>query len=501
MGTPSSDNQRSYFASKYLVADGGAIAEQTADAGGTTKSIIDAALTQADDYWNGAIGWFDGDTTTVVLRGQPFHIKDFTSSTDTLTLARSLPAAPVEGDTYRLVLGGNYRSDTEVFGLSIDGSQPELISTVGSNITGLTITKASGDLNTGALTAFYDFSLDLLFIKVGSDDYGVGLDVSGDVSDGIVFDDTNNAWIQVDVVSGSLPGTDQTDTYTLAKPERTFVPDYESYETTVDGDGYTRYRLEVVKNNDSADSMESLQCYSEKPSGTDTTIASGILTTDAGSFVATDASDFPLRGFWVEDTTVDDCRYVKYRSGNTLYIQGVEWAILSFDAGSTEIAKGDSIEDETSGATAVVDQIAVTSGTWGGNDAAGTMTLKAVTGTFGDDNNIQVSSSTYAVANGDSALGMRGYTASAWSSTDSIRVMPDVDLGKDAPSTNQFESPATIYTAPDGVSFDNYPDSNEALPITDLSVGGIYGIWRREWIVSDSRGRDDAEDSINYFWG
>jgi len=503
MGTPTADKLRYYFASKYLVADGGTITEQTADSG-TATTIVDAALTQADDYWNGAVGRFEGDTTTAALRGQFFHVKDFTASSDTLTLARSLPGVPVSGDTYKMFIGGNYRGDTELYGLSMNGSLPELISTTGTNVTGLTITKASQQLDIGTMSVFYDFSQDELYIKVGADNYGPGLDVSGDVSAGIITDDTFNGWIQVDVVAGSLPGDNQTDEFILAKPERTLTPDYEGYETAIDGDGYTRYMLEVVKNTDSTDSMVGLEAYTNKPAGTATTMASGGLTTAAGSFVATDASDWDSRGLWVKNTTVNggagDCRYIKYRSANSFYSQAVEWATLSFDGGTTEIVKGATIEDETSGATAVVDQIVVTSGTWGGNDAAGDMILKAVDGDFGDGNNIQVSSSTYAVADGDSALGMRGYTAVSWSPADSIEPMSDVDLGADAPSTDQFENPSTVYTAPENVTFTDYPSTTDALPLTELAAGSIYGIWRREWIVSDARARSDVDSSINSFW-
>lgn len=66
---------------------------------------------------------------------------------------------------------------------------------------------------------------------------------------------------------------------------------------------------------------------------------------------------------------------------------------LAFTSGSTEIEAGDTIEGATSGATALVQSIAVTSGTWAGGNAAGTLTLRRVTGTFQAEN-LDVGSST-----------------------------------------------------------------------------------------------------------
>jgi len=497
MGTPTADKLRWFYPSKYLASDGGTITQQTVDSG-TVNTIVDAALTESDDYWRGAIGWFDGDTTTVALRGQRFYVKTFTASTDTILLSQNLPATPVAGDTYRLVIGGNYRGDIELFGLSLNGSLPELISTTGANITGLTITKASPNLDIGTMTVLYDSTAEVLSIKIDAGDYGEGLDVSGDVTDGIILDSDVEGWIQVDVVSASLPVSNQTDAFIVAKPERTLTPDLWGYEANS-----TRYRLVVVKNTDAADSMVGLEAYTEKPAGTATTISSGGLTTAEGSFVSTDASDWVSRGFWVKNTTVNggggDCRYIKYRSGNSFYSQAVDWATLSFDAGDTEIVKGATIEDETSGATAIVDQIVLTSGAWDGS-AAGDMILKSVVGTFGDDNNIQVSAVTFAVADGDSVLGMRGYTAVTWSPADVIETMTDIDIGSDAPATNQFENPSTINTAPDGVAFSDYGVGNDSLLLAELAVDSNYGVWLRELVVSSARGRSNIDASITCAW-
>lgn len=74
--------------------------------------------------------------------------------------------------------------------------------------------------------------------------------------------------------------------------------------------------------------------------------------------------------------------------------------ILTFDAGSTEIAVDDVVTGGTSGATGIVLAVVLTSGTWGGGDAAGQIVLYNVTGTFQDNEALQVSASTVATSAG-----------------------------------------------------------------------------------------------------
>jgi len=504
MATPTADKLRVYFPSKHLTADGDALPEYTAD-GGTLDTIVDAALTQVDGYWDGALGWFEGDTLTSDLQGQFFHVRSFDAATDTLELSRDLPAAPQAGDTFRLVLGGNWRSSHETFGMLVGGQLPELEPVSGVNITGLTIKKASALLAEGTLTVQYTHSLQILRIKMDAQDLGVGLDVSTSVTDGIIFAADGQAFIQVDVVAGSLPGADRVDTWTLAYPERTLTPDYEGYETKNDVGGKTRYRLECVKNVDSVDPMVDLTVYTGKPAGMGTAVASGhSLGPGAGSFDVDDASDWPTKGFWIRNKTVNagagDCRYVNYRSGNTLYCFGVEWAVLGFDLGATEIQPGDEISDATSGATAVVDQVVVTSGTWTGGDAAGTMLLKKVVGSFGDNHNLQVSSSTVAVADGNAVLGLRGYTAVGWAAANQVELMADVDVGMNKPAANQYENPAAETVAPADVEFHTAWSKDTALDLGNLAPDKLQGVWRREWIMDGHQSRSGIIADTRYSW-
>lgn len=75
--------------------------------------------------------------------------------------------------------------------------------------------------------------------------------------------------------------------------------------------------------------------------------------------------------------------------------------VMNFDAGQTAISEDDTVTGATSGATGIALQDAtVSSGSWGGNDAAGELILYNVSGTFQDNENLEVSASTVAVADG-----------------------------------------------------------------------------------------------------
>lgn len=68
-------------------------------------------------------------------------------------------------------------------------------------------------------------------------------------------------------------------------------------------------------------------------------------------------------------------------------------AEIAFTSGSTEIEEGDTITGATSGATATVKRVQVTSGGWDDGDAAGYLALADQTGTF-EAENLDVGSST-----------------------------------------------------------------------------------------------------------
>lgn len=505
MATPTTDKLRAYYPSKYLAGDGGTLTQHTAGAGGTARTVVAASFTETDDYWNGAVGWFDGGTASAALRAHFFHVKDFDSASHTLTLARDLPATPAAGDTFRLVLGGNYRSSKEIPGLLVGGDLPEEVAVTGTNITGLMVKKASPKLGAGTLSVRYDHTAEVLSIRMGSEAYGAGLDVSVDVTDGVLFAEDGHAFLQVDVVQASLPGSDQTDTWTLAFPMSTLTPDFEGYETKNDIGGKTRYRLEVVKNTDPTDSMVDIVAYTGRPAGGTTAVATGSsLGTGAGSLEVVDATGWPTKGFWIKNSSVNygagDCRYVKSRSGNTLSCVAVTWATLSFQNGITEIQRGHVLTGATSGASAVVDQVRVTSGTWGGGNAEGTLVLKKVEGTFMSNEYLQVGASNVARASGTSRLGLRGFEAWSWVEGQTIELMGDIDIGMEMPSGAQFQDPVDEAQAPAGITFQDTPSYTKGIAIGSLASGEMCGLWRREWILDPHTAREGIDADTFYAW-
>jgi len=82
--------------------------------------------------------------------------------------------------------------------------------------------------------------------------------------------------------------------------------------------------------------------------------------------------------------------------------EALQMPLLAFDAGSQELSEGDTITGATSGKTAEVTSVTITGGTIAAGDAAGYISVKNNTGTWTDDENIQVNGSNYAVVNGAS---------------------------------------------------------------------------------------------------
>lgn len=68
-------------------------------------------------------------------------------------------------------------------------------------------------------------------------------------------------------------------------------------------------------------------------------------------------------------------------------IAGRRWSI-KYDSGSFEPQPGDTITGATSGATATIEYITKSTGTWSGGDAAGTMYLRRLTGTWTNNESV-----------------------------------------------------------------------------------------------------------------
>ena len=86
---------------------------------GTTTTLVDAVLTQADGYWNGALLIFRSGTNV----GRTAIITDFDAATDTLTFAPAVPDA-VTTEGYVLIPGLGHADITDALNTPITGSPP-----------------------------------------------------------------------------------------------------------------------------------------------------------------------------------------------------------------------------------------------------------------------------------------------------------------------------------------------------------------------------------------
>ena len=76
----------------------------TATSGSKTTVVDTAALTQADDYWNGRRIFITSTADGLAPQGESRKIADFVNSTKTVTLEMALSAAIEAGDTYQIAI-------------------------------------------------------------------------------------------------------------------------------------------------------------------------------------------------------------------------------------------------------------------------------------------------------------------------------------------------------------------------------------------------------------
>jgi hypothetical protein len=118
----------------------------------------------------------------------------------------------------------------------------------------------------------------------------------------------------------------------------------------------------------------------------------------------------PIRGIEIYNDTVyvfrDNAGATAgdlYKSTTSGWVKVTFGKELQFKTGTAQINEGDTLTGATSSATGVVRRVLLRSGTLGGGDAVGTLIFASITGTFQDGENLQVSASTKAVANGASS--------------------------------------------------------------------------------------------------
>jgi hypothetical protein len=312
---PTPDLLGLYYPSKELATPGDALPDRTVGTGSTQLSIVTTSLTQATDFWNGAVGFFGG-SSTAALRGITFHVRKWDKESNRLQIASPLPVSPVAGDVFKLFVGGKTASSQDVLSMKVSGRQPEADGVAGTNVTGVTIRKASAMLGEGTLSMYFNGATKALSIRMGTTgDYGPETILTANVTALPIYNRDLAGFILVDVVFASLrPSSAYTDTFTLTTPKGNLIPNMEGYETN-DGFGRTRYHLVVAKNKATA-SLDAMNCFSiwtGKSAGTSTTQTSGTMSPSYAApqtITVSNASTWPTRGFWVYNKTKRDFRYV-----------------------------------------------------------------------------------------------------------------------------------------------------------------------------------------------
>ncbi len=82
--------------------------------------------------------------------------------------------------------------------------------------------------------------------------------------------------------------------------------------------------------------------------------------------------------------------------------EDIKMPLLAFDAGSKEISSGDEIVGASSGKTATVTSVTITSGSYAGSDAAGYISIKNNSGTWTNNEAINIKGVQHALVNGAS---------------------------------------------------------------------------------------------------
>ena len=296
-------------------------------ASGTVRTAMAAALTEADDYWNGAIvRWDDGDNA-----GLYSSVFDFDAGTDTLTFDEELPNAVASGDKFTMFLGGMYASDQMIPGLKT--SMPV-------NVTGFSVVCAAmlNGEGTGILRFTYNggTARTLAWTPPGGTE-GSPVSVqtlsTGDKATlygGGTSTAEASTFLCVMRTADAMPTADALDDVSLAMPTGSFLSPFTGTESEA---GATIYRPVGIENTGAA-SLYSLKAYcaSPWPDAENTTVAAGgAIGTGADTLVANDFLNWGSHGF-IFNSTKNDVRYFFDRSGETVSILNPAGGVRGFTA-------------------------------------------------------------------------------------------------------------------------------------------------------------------------
>jgi hypothetical protein len=310
---------------------------QYAASAGTKRTAVSAALTEANDYWNGAIvRWDDGPNAGLYSR-----VVDFDAASDTVTLANDLPSAVANGHHFTLFHCGKHISGQRI---------PGMVAAAPVNITGFSIVYAAmiNGAGTGQLTYVYDGGdhPTLAWTPPG-ESIGATVIIGGTAEGDLVTlygggssETQRSKYLVLQRTASVLPVTDQVDDVGLQYPTGTFLGVFTGLETEA---GTTTYRPIGIHNaGEGVLGAVAAYCPSPWPTAASTTIAAGgSIGTGADVLDATSLANWGTSG-WVYNATKDDVRYFFERSGNTCRVLNPAGGMRGFNAVAWE--EGDAIE-------------------------------------------------------------------------------------------------------------------------------------------------------------
>jgi len=294
-----------FYISKFDgTADGQALTDFAVEAGSSLTRLVNSALNDADDFFT--------DSIIEMSTGEYSHVEDSDQAGTYLDLFRNLSASP--SGTFNIIPVGlaantNYRSSNRIAGL--------VSTTFMAGVDDYYVAHLNG---TGEAYLSWDAGLSEMSYKSPDDaNYGAGVEITGDGIYYIYGEPTTSGsvvkYIELDITLGDLPAVNTVDTLTITRLEAVTLPNNEGSQSA---SGIVRYILLPFKNNNALDLAGKVTARTVIQSEADSTL-SGTWGNTNTPFIIADATGFPTASFWVLNSTQDDCAYIKYRSGNTLY--------------------------------------------------------------------------------------------------------------------------------------------------------------------------------------
>ena len=315
------------FLHRELAASKNTPTQYTASSG-TVRTVVCAGLTEADDYWNGALLRWDSGPNA----GLWSSIKDFAASSDTLTLDEDLPSAVANTHTFTIFTGGKYISDQRIPGLAC--SAPV-------NVTGFSVTYAAmiNGSGTGTLKFYYHGGAGqgVSWTPPGGVE-GLEADISA-LAEGYavsLFGSASDAFVLLTRTAAALPGADCSDDLLLSIPDSAFLAMFDGDEALA---GKTVYRAVGIENT-AASPVYAVRALCPPPwtgAAATTIAAGGGIGTGADALAGTSFANWGASG-WVYNSTKNDVRYFYDRSGNSVKIADPaggmrDFAAVAWDAG------------------------------------------------------------------------------------------------------------------------------------------------------------------------